>query len=156
VIDRDEQAILREPEFLADQLPGELDRLRLEVVTEGEVPEHLEERVMACSIADIVEIIMFSTRTNAFLSRRGARIGALLHAGEKVLELNHAGVGEHQRRVVAWHERRRGDDLVPVLLEIVEEGRSDLADARHVLVPGKVSAPLARVRHAREEAPSPA
>jgi hypothetical protein len=41
-------------------------------------------------------------------------IRPLLEAGEDVLELHHAGIGEHQRRVVARHERRRRHDLVAV------------------------------------------
>ena len=50
-----------------------------------------------------------------------------------VFELHHAGIGEHQGRVVARHERAGGHDLVTVLPEIVEEGRPDLVDATHII-----------------------
>ncbi len=46
-IDRDQQPILGKREILRDECPGELDRLLLEVVAEGEVAEHLEEGVVA-------------------------------------------------------------------------------------------------------------
>src|SRR5262249_45653810 len=59
------------------------------------------------------------------------QIRALLQAGEDVLELHHAGIGEHQRRVVDRHERRRRHDRVIVAGEEVEESRPDLVDAAH-------------------------
>ncbi len=104
-VDRDDQPVLGEAEFLGDQVPGELDRALLEVVAEREVPQHFEEGVVARGVADIVEIVVLAAGAHAFLRGHGAHIGALLHAGEDVLELHHAGVGEHQRRVVARHER---------------------------------------------------
>src|SRR5206468_5986014 len=44
-----------EPEVACEELPGERDRLRLEVVAEREVSEHLEERVVARGPADVLE-----------------------------------------------------------------------------------------------------
>ena len=106
VIDGDEQPIDVEPEFARDQVPGEFDRAFLEIVAEGEIAEHFKEGVVARGVADIVEVVMLAAGAHAFLRRGGARIGALLDAGEDVLELHHAGVGEHQRRVIVRHERR--------------------------------------------------
>ena len=75
VIDGDEQAVVAELEFLGDQLPGELDRVGFEIVAEGEIAEHLEERVVARGIADIVEIVVLAAGAHAFLRRwrRGCR-----------------------------------------------------------------------------------
>ena len=87
---------------------------------------------MARGVADIVEVVVLAARAHAFLRGDRARIGTLLKAGEDVLELHHAGIGEHQRRIVARHERRRRHDRVAVAGEIVEEARSDLVDAAHV------------------------
>ena len=89
--------------------------LLLEIVAEGEIAEHLEEGVVARGIADIVEIVVLAAGAHAFLRRHRALDRALLQPGEDVLELHHAGIGEHQRRVVARHERARGDGLVAVL-----------------------------------------
>ena len=129
--DGDEELVLGQAELLGDQLPGELDRDVLEIVAEGEVAEHLEEGVVPGGVADIVEVIVLAAGAHAFLRRDGARIGPLLDAGEDVLELHHAGVGEHQRRVVARHERARRHDLVPVLGKVIEKGRPDFVDAAH-------------------------
>ncbi len=67
-----EQAILGKGEILGEQLPGELDRALLEIIAEGEIPEHLEEGVMARGVADIVEIVVLAAGAHAFL-RCGAR-----------------------------------------------------------------------------------
>ncbi|MHC2377648.1 hypothetical protein ACVIHA_002023 [Bradyrhizobium liaoningense] len=132
VIDRDEQLVLLQSELGGDQLPGELDRALLEIVAEREIAEHLEEGEMARGVADIVEVVVLAAGAHAFLRGGGALIGPLLHAGEDVLELHHAGIGEHQRRVVARHQWRGRHDLVAVLGKEVQKGRPDLVDAAHV------------------------
>jgi hypothetical protein len=70
---------------------------------------------------------------HAFLRRHRAVVGPLLDAGEDVLELHHAGIGEHQCRVVARDKRGGGHDLVPGLGKIIEEARPDFVDAAHVI-----------------------
>ena len=130
-IDSNEQAIGGDAEFLGHQPPRKLDRALLEIIAEREIAEHFEKGVVARCIADIVEVVMLAARAHAFLRRHRARIGALLQAGKDVLELHHAGIGEHQGRVIARHERRRGDDLVSLARQIAEKGRSDFIDAGH-------------------------
>ena len=105
-VDGDQQPVLRQAEVARDQLPGVGDRLLLEVVAEAEIAQHLEEGVVPRGVADIVQIVVLAAGADAFLRRGGAHIGPLLLAGEHVLELHHAGVGEHQRRIVARHQRR--------------------------------------------------
>ena len=112
------QLVLGQAEILRQQVPRQLDRAFLEVVAEREVAQHLEEGVVAGGVADILEIVVLAAGAHAFLRRRGAAVGPLLEAGEDVLELHHAGVGEHQRRVVARHERARRHDLVAVAAEV--------------------------------------
>ena len=131
-IDGDDQPLLRQAEFLGDQVPGELDRAVLEIVAEREVAEHLEEGVVARRVADIVEVVVLAAGAHAFLRGRGLGVGALFEAGEDVLELHHAGIGEHQGRVVARHERRRRHHGVAVAREVIEELPPDLVDAAHV------------------------
>jgi hypothetical protein len=130
-VDRHHQAVDRDGELLGDQVPGELDRAVLEVVAEREVAEHLEEGVVARRVADIVEVVVLAAGAHAFLRRGGAHERQLLDAGEHVLELHHAGIGEHQGRVVARHQRRGRHHLVPVLREVAQEGRPDIVDAAH-------------------------
>src|SRR3546814_20547746 len=107
------------------------DRLVLEIVAEREVAEHLEEGVVPGGIADIVEVVVLAAGADAFLRGRGAGIGALLLAGEDILELHHAGIGKHQGRVVARPQRRGVDHLVPGFGEIVEKGLPDIAGGGH-------------------------
>ncbi len=114
-------------EFLGDQGPGEFDRVFLEIVAEGEIPQHLEKGVVTRGVADIVEVVVLAAGTHAFLARRGAAVGALLSAGEDVLELHHARIGEEQGRVVARHERGGRHDRVAARAEEIEESGPDVA-----------------------------
>src|SRR3954452_22401615 len=53
--DADPEPLGVEPQVLEHELPGELDRPLLEVLTEREVAEHLEERQMAAVEPDVVD-----------------------------------------------------------------------------------------------------
>ena len=131
-VDRDQQALGVEAVILGDQLPGEPDGVILEIVAEGEIPQHFEEGVVAGGVADIVEVIVLAAGPHAFL--RGGRAGGERHfgAGEDVLERDHARIDEQQRRIVLRHQGRRGTAHVAVLLEEAEEGFPDLVYALHV------------------------
>ena len=86
---------------------------------------------MPRGVADIVEIVVLAAGAHAFLRGGGAHVGALLDAGEDVLELHHAGIGEHQGRVVARHQRRRRHDVVAVVGKEFQECRPDFVNAAH-------------------------
>ena len=131
VIDGDEQLILFDAEFFGDQGPGEADRLLFEIVPKREVAEHLEERVVARGVADVVEVVVLAAGAQAFLRRGRALVGSGLGAGEQVLELDHAGRREHQGRIVARHQRRGFHHLVAVSLVKAQEFGTDLVDAGH-------------------------
>ena len=113
------------------QPPGEVDRPFLEIVAEREIAEHLEEGEVARGVADIVEVVMLAAGADAFLRGGGGHIGPGLEAGEDVLERHHAGIDEHQGRIVLRHERRRAHDLVPLAGEIIEEGPADVVGRGH-------------------------
>ncbi len=104
-----------------EQLPGELDRAFLEVVAEGEVAAHLEERAVAGGLADLFDV----GGAHALLHAGGAGEGRLDLAQEVGLEGHHAGRDEQQSRVVR-DERRRRDDGVPALLEEAQPAAADL------------------------------
>src|SRR5262249_33958058 len=59
---------------------------------------------------------------------------AFLQAREDVLELHHPGIGEHQGRIVARHERRGRHDLMTVGRKVIEKSRSDVVDAAHEIL----------------------
>src|SRR5271155_2084110 len=69
-----------------DKFPGQPNRLALEIITERESAEHLEESVMARRIADILQVIMLTAGPHAALTGDRAPIVALLLAKEHVLE----------------------------------------------------------------------
>src|SRR5215213_2767385 len=54
--DRDPEPLRRYPKVLRQELPGPVDGLLLEVVAEGEVPEHLEECQVAL-VADLLDVL---------------------------------------------------------------------------------------------------
>jgi hypothetical protein len=137
---------------LGQQLPGQRDRLGLEVVAEREVAEHLEERVVPQRRPDVVEVVVLAAHAHALLRRRRARVVALLAAEEDVLELVHPRVREEQRRVVARHERRARDDGVAVAAEEVQEAAADLAGTHA----GAYSIESARPPRFRSAATTPA
>ena len=56
-----------EPQLAGDELPGERDRIALEVVAEREIAEHLEEGVVTRRMAHLFEIIVLSARSHALL-----------------------------------------------------------------------------------------
>ena len=113
----------RNLQFLRDELPGERDRIALEIIAEGEIAEHLEERIVAIGVPDLFEVVVLAARANALLARGGAPIsvGRFLVAEEDALELHHAGVGEQQGGIAGGDEGRAGADDVLVPLEVVEE-----------------------------------
>ena len=121
LIHRHPQPVLRQPVDGGQQLPREMDRFALEVIAEAEIAEHLEKRVVARGIADVLEIVVLAAGAHAALRGGGAHVGALLLAEEHVLELHHAGIGEQQCRIIARHERARGHDGVALALEVIEE-----------------------------------
>ena len=130
LVDRDPQPLGRDAERAGDEIPRVADRLALEVVAEAEVAEHLEERVVARRVADVLEVVVLAAGAHAALRTRRARVAAALLAEEYVLELHHAGVGEQQRRIVARHQRARGHDGVAMALEELQE-RSPQLGAAH-------------------------
>ena len=131
VIDGDGQLVFRQAEILGQKLPRKRNRLLLEIVAEREIPQHFKEGMVARGVADIVQIIVLAARAHAFLGGCGALVVAGFHAGETVLELYHARVGEHQRRVVARHKRAGVHMPVPVADEEIGESRADVVQGRH-------------------------
>ena len=125
-VDRDPELLGRQLVDLGQQLPGESDRVLLEVVAEAEIAQHLEEGVVTRGVADVLEVVVLAAGADAFLRRGRPRVRPLVEAEEHVLELVHAGVGEQQRRVVARHHRARRHDGVALALEELQEGLADV------------------------------
>ena len=106
--DRRPEPALLEPEAavglrLGDQVPRVLDGAFLEVVAEGEVAAHLEERAVPGRLADVLDV----GRADALLHAHRSVVRRRLLPEEVGLERHHPRVHEQQRRVVE-DQRRRG------------------------------------------------
>ena len=110
---------------LGQELPGPVDGLGLEVVAEAPVAEHLEHRVVVGVVSDFFQVVVLAAHAQALLRVGGAQVRGLGVAQEDVLELVHAGVGEHQGGVVLDDHRRGRHDGVALGCEEVEEFLSD-------------------------------
>ncbi len=110
MVHRDIQAVGGDPEPLGARhpLPGVRDGFLLEVVAEGEVAEHLEERVVPRRVAHLLQVVVLAARPDALLAGHRAGVVAAFQPLKHPLELHHAGVGEEQRRVVGGNERGAG------------------------------------------------
>ena len=107
VVHRDVEAvgIDAEPLITGHPVPRVFDRFLLEIVAEGEVAEHLEERVVACRVADLLQVVVLPARADALLAGHRTRVVATFQALKHPLELHHSGVGEQQRGVIGRYER---------------------------------------------------
>ena len=65
--DRGVQAIGRQRPAVGQELPGEANRVTLEVVAKREVAQHLEERVMAQRGPDVVQVVVLAADAHALL-----------------------------------------------------------------------------------------
>ena len=120
-IDRYPEFIGRNLELYRKEFPRELYGAFLEVVSEGEVAEHLEERVVPGSLPDVFEVVVLASGAHALLAARGPRVGAFVFAEEYLLELHHAGVREKKRRISLWYKAGRRNGLVAVVREVLKE-----------------------------------
>ena len=89
--------------FFGDQFPGKRNGIALEIVAERKIAQHFKERMMTARVADVIQIVVLSTRPYAFLRRRCTDVIALFLSQKNVFELIHACVGEQQSGVVRGH-----------------------------------------------------
>jgi len=131
LVDRGVQTRLVQADHFGEKRPGETDGVFLEVVAEGEVAEHLEEGVMPGGTADVFQVVVLAAHTQAFLGGGGPLVPGLVLAQKDLLELDHAGVGEKQRGVLARDERRRRHYLMAVLSKKLQKLGANLACRHH-------------------------
>ena len=91
------------------------------IVAKGKVSEHFKKGVMAGGAADIFQVIVLAAGTHALLGRCCAPVLPGFLAQENALELHHAGIGKHQRRIIVRNERRAFHYCMVLLFEIIQE-----------------------------------
>jgi hypothetical protein len=120
-VHRDPQAVELDAQALRHELEAPRARLGLEVVTEGEVAEHLEHREVPRGVAHILDVV----GAEALLDGDGAMVGRVGLPQEVRDELVHAGVRE-QETGLGRRDQRRGRDAA--MLSLLEERQEGLAD----------------------------
>src|SRR3990172_10100207 len=100
-VDGGSQPIGRNLELLGEELPGPVDRLALEVVTEAPVAEHLEQGLVARSPPHLFEGVVLAGHAQAGLSIHRAPVVAALLPGQDPLELDHPPLCEEERPVIS-------------------------------------------------------
>ena len=119
----DPDVLLGEPEALAREIPGEADGLLLEIVTEAEVAQHLEEREVSRGRSDDLDI----RRAERLLAGRDPRMRGSLGSGEIGLERMHPGHREQRRGVeLGGNQRPRRQPAMVALLEEAQVAAADL------------------------------
>jgi hypothetical protein len=120
---RDPDVPAGDPEALERELPRQLDGSLLEVVAEGEVAQHLEERQVARGVAHVLDV----GGAKALLAGGQPVVRERLLPQEVRLERVHPRGGEQDRRVVSGrHQGRRRQAQVIALDEKVQEALADL------------------------------
>ena len=120
-IDRDPEFVLREFHDRGQELPGKSNSVFFEVVAEGEIPEHLEKRMMPGSMPHVLEVVVFAAGADALLACHRTLVVARFLPQKKPFELHHPRVGEQQRRIVLRHKGRTRHDLMAPFCKIVQK-----------------------------------
>ncbi len=108
-----------------DEIPAPWDRRFLEVVTEAEIAEHLEEDEVPLGTSDVIEVVVLAAGTCALLRAHRTQVGRLFIADEVRLERQHPSDVEQHRRVVR-DQTGRWNDRVILGREVLAEGVAQL------------------------------
>ena len=90
----DPQTVTIETEDFSDKLPRPRNSVGLEIIAETKVAEHLEEHEVSLCSANVVEVIVLTTSTNALLYCDSAVVWSNFITHEVRLEGHHSGHGE--------------------------------------------------------------
>ena len=105
MVDGDAKLFFWNIQLFGDQFPCKWDSFTFEIVAKGKIAHHFEKCVMPCCVSHIVQIIMLAAGANAFLCCRCPFVITGFDAREEVFKLNHAGIGKHQRGIIARNKR---------------------------------------------------
>ena len=89
-------------DHLCQELPAPGNGLVLEVISEGEIPQHLKESKMSCRLTYIFNI----AGSDTFLTGSHPAAGRDLLSGEIGLQRCHTGINNQQRIIVMRYQRK--------------------------------------------------
>ena len=111
-IDGDPELLLWQFHDLRQEFPSPRNRFRLEIISKGEIAQHLEVGLMARRASHILDI----PRAHAALARRDSRAGRFHLPRKKRLERRHARADHQKRRIVLRNQRCARQPQMPLLL----------------------------------------
>lgn len=126
-------------EFDRQAFPCHGNGLLFEIVTKTPITEHFKKGVMVNVLADVVQVVVFATGTDALLRVDGAvqfghGQGGVTRAQKEWLVLIHAGVGEQQSGVVDGDAGRGCPKGVAMFLDKeIDKGVADLVHGPFLL-----------------------
>ena len=106
------QAVFGQLVHFGQQFPAPFQRIFLEIIAEAPVAQHFKHGVVVGVVAHIFQVVVLARYAEALLRVGDAARRRCLVAQEIILELRHARVGEHQRRVVFEYQRCGGHNPV--------------------------------------------
>ena len=90
------KTVLRYPYPFRKKLPGKVQRLRLKIIPEGEIPEHLKKSTVTCRFTDVFDI----SGTNTFLTGGNSSPRRNLLSGKVRLQGRHTRINQKQTVVI--------------------------------------------------------
>ena len=114
----------------SQQTPRQIDGAFLEVVTEGEIAAHLEERTVTGCLAHVLDVIC----ADALLNRGNTRPRRWLRSHNVGNEGDHAGDRKQNGRIRRY-QRYGWCDVMIVLLEVIEPTLANLSGTHVFLSP---------------------
>ena len=114
--------------------PCPVDSFFFEVITEWPVAKHFEHRVVVRVMSHFFQVIMFSAYTQTLLRVRDSCVFRRVVTQNDIFKLVHPCVGKHQGRVIFYHHRSRGNNVVSFRLKEILEWISDLFCSQHILL----------------------
>ena len=89
--------------------------------------------MVARGVTHVFQIVVLTARPQTGLHRSGTHVGTFIRSQKYVLELHHAGIGEHQSRIVTGYERAAGHDGMVFGGKKVEKGFANIGNTKHGL-----------------------
>ena len=80
--------------------------------------------------ADFFEVVVFARHPQTLLGINHPGMGRLFHAQKDILERHHARIGEQERRIAGWNNRRAGHDAMAAVGKKTQKTVSNLV-SRH-------------------------
>ena len=118
------EAVCRNAHTLCQELPGKVDGLTLEIVTEGKVAKHLEKGAVTSGLSDVFDV----AGSNTLLAGGYTPSGRNLLSRKVRLQRSHTGIDQKQAVVIVRNQRKALHLQMSLFLKEIQEHSSQLID----------------------------